>query len=298
MTHVALPDDSDDRTQPAGQEKTGRSSDSAVAEQAVAERHARDTQVLDVFGEVTAGIVHDFRNILAIVGSGLRLAENHLAEPEKMRAFIAGAREGIERGLELTSQLLTFAQQRTLEAGAGDANECLRNLAPFLGYGAGTGIRITLDLAPDLPKCLLNTSQFSAAILNLVVNARDAMPNGGDVRISTKRWIVNAAASGSPAPGAYVRIRIEDNGEGMSPEAVRRVFDPFFTTKGEGGTGLGLAQVSTFMRLIGGQVSIASERGVGTTVDLLLPSAEPAPSVPCGGSFSGTSAASKPGEAR
>jgi signal transduction histidine kinase len=247
---------------------------------------------------MTAGIVHDFRNILAVVGSGLRLAENHLAEPEKMRVFIAGAREGIERGLKLTAQLLTFAQQRKLEAGAGDANECLRNLAPFLSYGVGTGIRITWNLAPDLPKCLLDASQFSAAILNLVINARDAMPNGGDVQISTERWMVDAAASGSPAPGVYVRVRIEDNGEGMSPEAVRRVFDPFFTTKGESGTGLGLAQVSTFMQLIGGQVSVASERGVGTTVDLLLPSAEPTPGVPCGGSFSGVSAASEPGEAR
>jgi len=223
---------------------------------------------------MTGGIAHDFRNILAIIESGLRLAESSSEQPEKVRVFIAGAREGIDRGLKLTSQLLMFARQQELEACAGDVNELLRTLEMFLNYGAGPGIRIVLDLAPDMPKCLLDPSQFNAAVLNLVVNARDAMPNGGEIQISTARRVVKAATAGAPAPGTYVQVRVTDSGHGMSAEVVRNIFDPLFTTKGERGTGLGLPQVGAFMRLIGGYVGVASEPGIGTTVDLLFPSAE------------------------
>jgi signal transduction histidine kinase len=139
----------------------------------------------------------------------------------------------------------------------------------------GPGIRIVLELASDIPKCLIDPSQSNAAILNLVVNARAAMPNGGEVQISTKRWAVEAATLGSPAPGTYVRVRVKDSGQGMPEEVMRKVFDPFFTTKGEKGPGLGLPQVRAFMRLIGGHVSFTSEWGVGTTFDLLFPSVEP-----------------------
>jgi signal transduction histidine kinase len=189
--------------------------------------------------------------------------------------FIAGVREGIDRGLQLTSQLLPFAKQRKLEAGKGNANELLRQLELFLRSGVGCGIRIVLALAPDIPNCLLDPSQFNAAILNLVVNARDAMPNGGEIQISTTRWQMAATTKGSPAPGTYVRVRVKDSGQGMPPRTLQRIFDPFFTTKDEQGTGLGLPQVCAFMRLIGGHVSVTSESGNGTTFDLLFPSFGP-----------------------
>ena len=175
----------------------------------------------------------------------------------------------------MTSQLLTFARQRKFEAREGDANELLRQLKLFLRYGAGPGIHIVFELAPGIPNCLLDPSQFNAAILNLVVNARDAMPNGGELQISTERWQVGTTSQDLSMPGIYVRVRVKDRGQGMPPETLKRIFDPFFTTKGERGTGLGLPQVCAFMRLIGGQVSVGSERGKGTTVDLLFPTVEP-----------------------
>jgi signal transduction histidine kinase len=230
-------------------------------------------QRLASLGEMTGGIVHDVRNILAVIESGLRLAERHSAEPEKASVFIAGVHDGIDRALRLTSQLLSFARQRKLEAREEDANELLKQLELFLRYGAGPGIHIAFDLAPGIPNCLLDPSQFNAAILNLVVNARDAMPHGGELQICTERWEVSATTQDSPMPGVFVRVRVKDCGQRMSPETLMRIFDPFFTTKGERGTGLGLPQVCAFMRLIGGHVSVASELGKGTTVDLLFPTA-------------------------
>jgi signal transduction histidine kinase len=275
MEYIALPDGSHHRSNSAGHDQIDRGLDMAPREGPAAEQRARAIQRLAALGEMTGGIAHDFRNILTIIESGLRLAERSSKEPEKVRAFIAGAREGVAQGVKLISQLLTFAKQQGLDARAGDANELLKDLEVFLRYGAGAGIRIVLELAPDVPKCVVDPAQFNAAVLNLVINARDAMPNGGEVRISTERWAVKDVIAASPAPGDYVRVRVKDSGQGMSADVARRVFDPFFTTKGESGTGLGLPQVSAFMRLIGGYISVTSEPGVGTAVDLLLPTAEP-----------------------
>ena len=243
-------------------------------EQHTSEQSARAAQRLCALGEMTGGIVHDFRNILAIIGSSLTLAERHSGDPTKVRVFVAKAREGVDRGARLIAQLLTFAKEHDLGARVENLNGCLKDLELFLKSGAGPEINIVLQLATDVPKCLIDRSQLNAAILNLVVNARDASPKGGTIEISTERWVVNTVTADAPLPGTYVRVQVKDNGQGMSPEVTRRVFDPFFTTKGEGGTGLGLPQVSAFMRLINGHVSIASERGIGTTVSLFFPSAE------------------------
>jgi signal transduction histidine kinase len=152
-------------------------------------------------------------------------------------------------------------------------------------YSTAPGIRVVLKLGSDIPKCLIDPSQFDAAVLNLVVNARDAMPNGGELQISTERCRVEAALQDSPLPGTYVRVRVKDSGQGMPAEEVRKVFDPFFTTKGERGTGLGLPRVYAFMRMVGGYACVTSELGNGTTVDLLFPSIEPSGIValPAGG---------------
>jgi signal transduction histidine kinase len=261
-SNTACPDDGGFQVNPG--EKEGLDIVSAA-------QRERATQRLASLGEMTGGIVHDFRNILAVIESGLRLAEKHSGEPEKASVLIAGVHDGIDRGLKLTSQLLTFARQRKFEACEGDANELLRQLELLLRYGAGPEIHIVFDLAPNIPNCLLDPSQFNAAILNLVVNARDAMPNGGELQISTERWRVGTSTQDLPVPGIYVRVRVKDCGEGMPPETLTRIFDPFFTTKGERGTGLGLPQVCAFMRLIGGYVNVVSEREKGTIVDLLFP---------------------------
>ena len=140
----------------------------------------------------------------------------------------------------------------------------LGKLKLFLKYGAGPGIQVTLDLAPDLPKCLVDPPQFNAAILNLVVNARDAMPGGGTIKIGT-------ALIAEDDRVKFVRLRVRDDGLGMPPEVTERIFDPYFTTKGESGTGLGVPQVNALMKQIGGYVTVDSSVGNGTAFDLFFP---------------------------
>jgi signal transduction histidine kinase len=246
-----------------------------------AELSARAAQRLWGLGEMTGSIAHDFRNILSIVDTGLRLVDSNVSDPEKVRTFISGAREGVARGLKLTSQLLTFAQQGEIKTCAADANSLLRNLELFLRYGAGPTIHLVLECSPTIPRCLVDPSQFAAAILNLVVNARDAMPSGGgEVRIHTARIQTDAASSEPGLDCAYVRVRVQDNGSGMPEHVSRRIFEPFFTTKGDKGTGLGVPQVLAFMRHVGGHVKVTSEQGRGTTVDLFFPAIEPDNPVP------------------
>ena len=275
MPHIARPDDND--LQPDGGERNRleRAFDGAPGVRPSAEQRAYAAQRLAALGEMTGGIAHDFRNLLAVIESGLGLAEKNLGQPDKVRVYIAAARQGIDRGVKLTSQLLAFAKRQELDARPGDVNELLRNLEQLLTYSVEPGIRIVLELAPDIPNCLIDPSQFDAAVLNLVVNARDAMPQGGEVRIRTERWVAETAISGAPAPGAYVRVCVKDSGQGIPTEVVGKVFDPLFTTKGENGNGLGLPHVYEFMRRVGGHVSVTSEWGRGTTFDLLFPSIEP-----------------------
>jgi signal transduction histidine kinase len=223
---------------------------------------------------MTGGIVHDFRNILAVIDSGLRLAERNISEPDTARTFIAGAREGVTRGLRLTSQLLTFARQKELPICAGNVNALLADLELFLKYGAGSSVRIDFGLSADIPKCLVDPPQFAAAMLNLVINARDAMPYGGNIKITTAQCKLGADKDNGGAAGVYVRVRVRDNGMGMPEAVTQKIFEPFFTTKGESGTGLGVPQVCAFMCHVGGRLSVESEAGGGTTFDLFFPAVE------------------------
>lgn len=249
---------------------TQRASDDPERQRAASDLSAHEAQRLSVLGEMTGGIAHDFRNILAVIDSGLRLAESNSHDLRAARTFIAGAREGVARGLTLTSQLLGFAKQGELHAGEADANELLKALELFLRYGAGPEVRVLLELSPDVQNCLIDTSQFDAAILNLVINARDAMPEGGEVQISTAPWVIESDVSNAK-PGNYVRVRVRDNGSGMPPDVLEKIFQPFFTTKGEHGTGLGVPQIGAFMRYIGGHICVTSDPGQGTTFDLFFP---------------------------
>ena len=235
------------------------------------ERSARAAQRITALGEMTFGIAHDFRNVLAIIESGLRLAERSLENSEKADAYLAAAHDGVERGLRLTSQLLAFAKPQKPDIDPQDANDLIRKLALFLKYGAGPGIRIKFDLADRIPICRIEPSQFNAAILNLIVNARDAMPDGGEITIATRPCRLTAPSDGPARRTTYLLVRITDAGQGMSPETVNRIFDPYFTTKGNTGTGLGVPQVRAFMEQVGGHVRVTSKPGVGTTFDLLFP---------------------------
>ena len=227
-------------------------------------RSRRAAQKISALGEMTGGIAHDFRNVLGAISSGLNVAERHSGDPQKVELALAAVRDGIERGMKMTSRLLAFAKQQELVAGPEDVNTLLGKLKVFLKYGAGPGIRVIFDLAPDLPKCLVDPPQFNAAILNLVVNARDAMPDGGAIRIST-------ALIAEEEHVKFVRLRVYDDGVGMPPEVTKRIFDPYFTTKGHSGTGLGVPQVNALMKQVGGHVTVDSAVGNGTAFDLFFP---------------------------
>ncbi len=248
-------------------------------------RTPETAQRLAALGEMTGGIVHDFRNILAVIGSALKMAEMSLEQPECARTCLAGAREGIDRGLKLTSELLKFAASREqgevrgVGGGFYDVNILLKKFEPLLRYGAGPGVRVVLELEPDVPKYVIDPSSFESALLNLIVNARDAMADGGEIRISTARCS-EVATSRSPESRSYVRVRVKDKGRGMTSEVLQKMFDPFFTTKGAEGTGLGLPQVREFMRKVRGHISVTSEQGIGTSVDLFFPLIGPGESAP------------------
>jgi signal transduction histidine kinase len=274
MTSSALPCQIPPQAQ-TQRDVSGRMPGVTDASLSLVEQSERATHRLAALGEMTGGIAHDFRNLLAVIEAGLRLAERRAEEPESVRAYIAAAREGIDRGIELTSLLLAFAKHQELDAHVGDVNEFLRSFEPFLRYGAGPDVRIKLELSSDVPPCLIDPALFDAAVLNLVVNARDAMTDGGEIRIITERLIRRSARSSQSGLEAYARVRIKDSGCGMSEEVLQQVFNQFFTTKGEKGTGLGLSQVRAFMQMVGGDVGITSEPGTGTIVDLLFPASQP-----------------------
>jgi signal transduction histidine kinase len=171
--------------------------------------------------------------------------------------------------MQLASRLLDFVKKPDVQVEAVDANQELRSVEALVKYGVGPTIRVVFALGESIPKCRMNPFQFHAAILDLVSNARDAMPDGGEIHIST------AACDISPdsrtTSGRYVRVRVQDEGLGMSAEVRQKIFEPLFTTKGESGTGLGLPHVKASMHRLGGNVKVSSASGCGTTVDLLFP---------------------------
>lgn len=233
----------------------------------------RPDQRISVLGEMTAGLAHDFRNILAIVQSGASVARK--AAPGSAKADLAWAaiHEAIARGTRLTNELLVFARGGTPDVKAHSVNELLTGASTILKYGAGPVIRVKLDLASAVPECLIDPVQFNAAILNLIVNSRDSMANGGEIRIATDECREPCGVSASVAE-KWVRVRVWDQGSGMSPEIVEHLFDPFFTTKGDAGTGLGIPQVLAFMRASGGTVCVSTEPGAGTCFDLRFPAGQ------------------------
>jgi signal transduction histidine kinase len=241
-------------------------------EHRMAQERALVTQKLEMLGQMTGGIAHDFNNLLAVASGRLALAEKQIEDSSRLRMHVKELRETLDRGSRLTARLLAFARRQSLAVTVEDANELLRALEPMLRQAAGSGVSLTLNLTPDLPPCLVDRSQFDAALLNLVINARDAMPEGGLIEIVTISW-TEPVASPTLKPGRYVRVQVRDTGSGMTPANLGRAFEPLFSTKGNKGTGLGLSQVYGFTRHIGGDARISSLLGAGTTVELLFPCA-------------------------
>jgi signal transduction histidine kinase len=250
-------------------------------ERAAVRQHLAQAQKLDAVGQMAAGIVHDFRNLLAVVASGGRLLRRRVPDPA-LAPILDEIDAAVERGTTLTSKLLSFSRQDTLDLEVVDVNQLLSALQPLMNGAAGPGVRLELRLAPEVGPCRLDRTQFDRALLNLIINARDAMPKGGELRIATANFSERAGLGKRAGlgramlpPGDYVRVRVADNGQGMTPEVARRVLEPFYTTKGEAGTGLGLSQVYGFVRQVGGDLRIESGRGAGTTVELFFPRCAP-----------------------
>jgi signal transduction histidine kinase/CheY-like chemotaxis protein len=257
-----------------------------AASRAAAEAQIRQMQKMEAVGLLTGGIAHDFNNMLAIVVGSLDIAKRHLmSDREKAERFITNAMEGAQRGAQLTARLLAFSRQQPLDPRPLDTNALVRDMSDLLTRSIGESIRLDTVLAPDLWATFSDASQLENAVVNLCVNSRDAMPEGGQLTLETANVTLDdayAAANMDAKPGDYVMIAVADSGSGMAPEVIARAFDPFFTTKGTGkGTGLGLSQVYGFVRQSEGHVSIESRLGVGTTVRIFLPRYRgPLPPVP------------------
>ncbi len=236
-------------------------------------------QKMEAIGRLTGGVAHDFNNLLAVLSSGLQVLTIQSPTPVHKK-MIEGMRRAVDRGATLTQQLLSFARQQPLQAQVHDLNGLIREFAPMLSRAGSRSTHVELALQPGDAFASVDAARFEAALLNLVVNAVDAMPAGGTVTIVTDTVEADAARTPALPVGRYVRISISDIGTGMPGDVLAQAFEPFFTTKQPGkGTGLGLSQVYGFITQSGGDVHLSSEVGKGTTVDLYLPVAQPAAGV-------------------
>ena len=247
----------------------------AIEERLKAEAALRQAQKLEAVGQLTGGIAHDFNNMMAVVLSGLTLIERRLARGDTdVASLIVAAREGADRAVALTQRLLAFSRQQALSPRPLDANTLIADMSDLLRRTLGEAVRLETRLAPDLWRIHADANQLENAIVNLAINSRDAMPNGGHLTIETANVHLDerAAAEIEATAGEHVLVAVTDTGIGMSTEVASRVFEPFFTTKGPGkGTGLGLSQVFGFVKQSGGHVAISSTPGKGTCVKVLMP---------------------------
>jgi PAS domain S-box-containing protein len=239
------------------------------------EERLRQSQKMDAIGQLTGGVAHDFNNVLTVITGTIEILQEGLADKPQLAAIAQLIDDAATRGAEITSQLLTFARRQPLDPREIDINglvvETSRLLKPILGEH----IEIGTELADDAWFAMADPSQLSSAIVNLAVNARDAMPSGGKLTLTTANRVLDGAGNSDDLemePGEFVMIKVVDTGHGIPADIRDRVFEPFFTTKGVGhGTGLGLSMVYGFARQTGGTVAIESEVGRGTVVKLFLP---------------------------
>ena len=248
-----------------------------VADRETAEAQLRQIQKMETIGQLTGGIAHDFNNMLAVVIGSIEMARRRVdrGDTEKLVGSLDSAHEGARRASDLVTRLLAFARQQELAPQTIDVDALIAGMSSLMRRTLGETIEVEVLAAPDLWPGWADPVQLENAILNLAVNARDAMASGGRLTIETRNVEVDAAAARDHAeavPGQYVMIAVTDVGTGMPAAIIERAFDPFFTTKEVGkGTGLGLSQVYGFVRQSGGHVTIASEVGRGTSVRLYLP---------------------------
>jgi PAS domain S-box-containing protein len=236
----------------------------------------RQAQKMEAIGQLTGGIAHDFNNLLAGITGSLEILERRLEQGriDSLARYVSAARGAAKRAATLTHRLLAFSRRQQLEPQATDVNRVISDLEDMLRRSLGPGVGLEVIGAGGLWSTVIDRNQLENAVLNLCINARDAMPKGGRVTIETSnKWLDHqVAVERDMLPGQYVALCVTDTGTGMTSEVLARAFDPFFTTKPSGvGTGLGLAMVHAFARQAGGQVRIYTELGKGTTICIYLP---------------------------
>jgi signal transduction histidine kinase/ActR/RegA family two-component response regulator len=247
-----------------------------ITDQRRIEDQLRQSQKMEAIGQLTGGIAHDFNNLLTVVVGNLEMARDALQASNPLRAHskLEAASGGAQRGAVLTQRLLAFSRRQILEPKPVDPNRIVSDMSELIRHSIGN-ISLQTVLAGEIWHTVIDQNQLENVLLNLAINARDAMPDGGKITIETANAYLDAtyaAAHQEVDPGQYVLIAVTDEGTGMSPEHVERAFEPFFTTKGIGkGSGLGLSQVFGFVKQSKGHVKIYSELGSGTTVKLYLP---------------------------
>ena len=249
--------------------------DATVRDLMAAEEALRQAQKMEAVGQLTGGLAHDFNNLLGGITSSLELVQRHLAQGRiaDVDRYIVGAQGAARRAAALTHRLLAFSRRQTLDPKVTDINQLVAGLEDLVRRTVGPGIEVTVVGLAGLWPTLVDAPQLESALLNLCINARDAMPHGGRITIATaNRWLDTPAAKAlTMTEGQYISLSVTDTGTGMAPEVMARAFEPLFTTKPLGqGTGLGLSMIYGFAQQSGGQVRIHSEVGTGTTVSIYL----------------------------
>ncbi len=240
------------------------------------EAQLRQSQKLEALGHLSGGMAHDFNNLLSVILASLNIVRRKLKSGSlDIEGLIDSAEEGVNKAARLVRRLLAFSREQPLDPKVLDPNELISGMSDILRRTLGSNIELETQLAEGLWETCIDAHELENAVLNLAVNARDAMPGGGRLVVSTENISIDdnyAAQNPGLAPGEYVKVSVSDTGEGMAPEIVARAFDPFFTTKPIGkGTGLGLSQVHGFVRQSNGNIKIYSELGHGTSIVMLFP---------------------------
>jgi signal transduction histidine kinase len=244
-----------------------------MSERRRAEEMLRQSQKMEAIGQLTGGIAHDFNNLLTAIIGNLDMIRTRASGNDRMQRMADNALEAARKGAKLSSQLLAFSRSQRMDIGSVDLMQLLNGMSGLLTQSVGPSVHVDIRVRDDARYAISDANQLELALLNLAVNARDAMPGGGTLIVRAQRV---AVAEGHLKPGDYVELSVQDTGSGMTEETRRRAIEPFFTTKPTGqGTGLGLSQVYGVTRESGGTLLIDSEPGRGTTVRLILPASEP-----------------------
>ncbi len=243
-----------------------------IIERERASEQIRQLQKMEALGQLTGGIAHDFNNLLTAILGGLEVTRRRTEDPRSLK-LIDSSISAAQRGAKLIAQLMAFARKQNLQIEYLPLNTLVHEMRELLERSVGASVRLAYEFAPDVWPVMADASQVQTALLNLAINARDAMPDGGNLRIETGHQRLAVPEADLPA-GDYATLSVQDTGTGMSEEVQARLFEPFFTTKDVGkGTGLGLAQVYGFVRQSGGGVRVQSVVGKGTVFTILLPRA-------------------------